>query len=809
MLQNNIRVAWRNLWKNKVYTGINILGLTIGITVALLIYRMVSYESSFNKNFAEYDRIVRVVSENKERDGGKDMNVGLPIPAMDELQTTVPQFETSSKIHETWANLTIPDPTGAAPLKKFQVESQTTSLFVEKAFFELFDLAWMNGNAPTDFEAPDRIALNESWAKKTFGSSAAAIGQIVLIDNLVPAKVVGVFADLPKNVDFNFSYLVSYPTLEKHKAIFGYDNEWRSISSNDQFYALLESPSQWDAASAVISEVGKEQYTDGDTQMRVHQLQPLSDLHHSEELQNSGSHRTTKSELRILSFIGLLILIIGCFNFINLATAQAALRAQEVGVRKVLGSSKQQLIVQFMSETTIIVILAAVLGILLAQVALPFMNKVSEVPNELPFLTDPATLGILAIIAVSVIFLAGLYPSTVLANFKPKRALNKNETRSEGIGGASIRKSIVVSQFVIAQVLIIGAVLTVMQLNYIQNQDLGFKKDLVYNFSFNSDSLTVARQGALRQRLQQIPAVQRVSFNSDPPISRSTWSSNFRYSSRPEDEPYAITMKFVDENYQETYGIELVAGRWLSPSDTMRQVVINMTTVKKMGIQNPEEVLGQTIGQGGRDLPIVGVTNEFHTHSFRTEHMPLMLTTKKEYYEGAGIKIRPDNVATTLAAIENAFDQVLPEQVFNGDFLDERVASFYQDEQRQALIYQIFGLIAILISCLGMFGLLTHAAHQRVKEIGIRKVLGASVPSLIALLSKDFIQLVLIAFVIATPIAYYFMNEWLQDFVYRIQLQWWMFALAGVSVVGIALLTVSFQSVKAALADPVESLRSE
>ena len=241
----------------------------------------------------------------------------------------------------------------------------------------------------------------------------------------------------------------------------------------------------------------------------------------------------------------------------------------------------------------------------------------------------------------------------------------------------------------------------------------------------------------------------------------------------------------------------------------MRQVVINMTTVKKMGIQDPEEVLGQTIGMGGRDLTIVGVTNEFHTHSFRTEHMPLMMSTMKPYYQSAGVKIRPDNIATTLAAIETAFDQVLPEQIFNGDFLDEDIAQFYQDEQRQALIYQFFGFIAILISCLGMFGLLTHAAHQRVKEIGIRKVLGASVPSLIALLSKDFIKLVVIAFVIATPIAYYFMSQWLQDFVYSIELQWWMFALAGVSVVGIALLTVSYQSVKAALANPVESLRSE
>ncbi|MEM1325700.1 MAG: ABC transporter permease [Bacteroidota bacterium] len=809
MLQNHIKIAWRNLWKNKVYTLINILGLTIGITVALLLYRMVSYELSFNKSFEEYDRIVRVYSEDTEADGDLDYTPGLPIPAMDILQSTVPQFEASSKVNESWSILTVPDPMGAAPLKKFQVTNGQTALFVEDGFFEIFNVEWTDGSI-VDFDAPDMIALSENWATKAFGSAEAAINQIVLIDNLIPTKVVAVFEDLPNNIDFNFPYLVSYSTLEKHADIFGYDNEWGSTSSSDQFYALLKSADQLEAASAIVTNVGAEQYTDNGRRERVHQVQPLSDLHHSEDVQNSGNHRTSISELRTLGFVGLLILIIGCFNFINLATAQSALRAQEVGVRKVLGSNTQQLITQFMSETVIIVGIAMVLGAVTAQIALPFLNEVSEVPSELPFLTDPSILSILLMIGVAVTFLAGLYPSTILANFKPKRALSKHPSQNESSGGETIRKSIVVSQFVIAQVLIIGALLTVLQLNHVQDQDLGFDEELVYNFYFNSDSATVARQGALKQALLQIPAIESVSFSSDPPISRSTWASNFRYASRPEDEPYSITMKFVDENYQETYGIELVAGRWLSVSDTARQAVVNMTTLKKLGIDDPEAIIGQTITKGSTlKLPIVGVTNDFQMYSAHDENLPLMFSTMKDYYGVAGVKMRPDNISATLAAMGAAFDKVLPEQIFDGDFMDDDVADFYQDEERQALIYQTFGLIAILISCLGLFGLLTHATHQRVKEIGIRKVLGASVGSIIALLSKDFIRLVVIAFVIATPIAWYFMNQWLQDFVYRIELRWWMFALAGVGAIVIALVTVSFQTVKAALVNPVESLKSE
>lgn len=810
MLRNNLKVAIRTLRKNKIYTGINILGLTIGIAASLLIFRMVSYELSFNENFKNYDRIVRVISKVKTAEEGEKLSVCLPIPAMDGMESTVSQFEAFSRVRETWPYLTIPNPDGGAPLKKFSTDPGQTPFFVETPFFEIFDFHWLAGDSKTAMEEPNTIVLTKAWAEKCFDIWEDAMEQTILIDNIFPVTVKGVVEELPKNCDFAIPFLISYPTVVNNADYFFLGDRWGSCSSNDQVYALLNDLSGWDAANATLAKVGAEEYTDeSGIQKRVHQMQPLSDLHYNEDASNSGTHRTSKTRLKVLSFIGILILIMACFNFINLATAQAMLRAKEVGVRKTLGGRRGQLISQFMSETGVIVLIAVVLGANLAVIAAPLLSFVSDVPEELPFMSNPLVLGFLAITTILVTALAGLYPSITLANFKPVRALNNNISK-QTLGGASVRKSLVVLQFVIAQVLIVGALITIMQLDYIKSKDLGFKKDLVYFFNFNSDSLTIARQNGLKQGLLQIPTVESVSFNSDQPLSGNTWSSNFRYGSHPEDEPFSISLKFCDEDYQKTYGINLLAGRWLAPSDTLREAVINQTVLRKLGIHDPKEAIGEFIRLGGRSrMPIVGVTEDFHTHSLRRQHEPLLMTTRKDFYWESGLKIRPDNINQTVAAINKTFDEVLPEQVFNGQFLDENIAQFYQDDNRLSATCKGFGFLAILISCLGLFGLATHAASQRVKEIGIRKVLGASVSGIIGLLSKDFLKLVMVALLIASPIAAWFMNKWLNNFVFRIDIEWWVFAVAGIAAVSIAFLTVSYQSIRAALSNPINSLRNE
>lgn len=811
MFYNNLKIAFRALRKNKIYTIINIAGLTLGIAAALLIFRLVNYEYSFNKNFAKYDRIVRVVSESTRADGEPVFGTCIPIPAMDVMENKVSQFEAMSRIREMWSSLTISNPEGGAPLKKLGITPPETGFYVESEFFEIFDMEWLAGDPATALAEPNAIVLSESWAEKCFGAWQSATEETVLLDNLYPLVVKGVVKDLPDNSDFPIPYLVSYPTLKTHAEAFNYNaDHWGSCSSNNQVYALLSEGTRPEDANTVLAQVGEEEYTDeAGNRRRYHVVQPLSELHYDDRYGTSGSHRIEKSRLRVLSAIGILILIMACFNFINLATAQASLRAKEVGVRKTLGGLRGQLVGQFMTETGMIVLFSVVLGATLATLALPLLKHVSEVPDDLPFFSNLLIWAFLVIIALGVTLLAGLYPSLSLAGFKPVEALKANSSRRL-MGGASLRKGLVVLQFAIAQALIVGSIITILQLDYIRSQDLGFKKDLIYTFSFNSDSATVARQSALKQRLEAIPSVQSVSFSTDQPFSGNTWSSNFRYASRPEDEPYSITQKFCDADYQETYGIELLAGRWFNPSDTMREAVVNMTLLRKLGISNPEKAVGQKIRLGGqRFLDITGVSEDFHTHSFRHDHEPLLMTTRKEYYWEAGIKIRPDDITATTAAVKTTFDDILPEQVFAGEFLDENIARFYEDDARLSATCKAFGLLAVLISCLGLFGLATHAAAQRIKEVGIRKVLGASVAGIVGLLSKDFLKLVILALLIATPIAWYLMSRWLEDFVYRIDIPWWVFVVAGVLAIGIAFLTVSYQSIRAALSNPVNSLKSE
>lgn len=810
MILQNLKFSWRALRKNKIYTAINVTGLAAGIAASLLIFRMVSYELGFNKGFQNYDRIVRVVATSVSPEEGESYTTCTPVPAMDIIENEIPQFEAFSRVREVWSNITVPDPAGGAPLKKFGITSGEIAFFVESEFFSIFDFAWLAGDPATALNEPGAIVLTKAWAEKCFDQWEAAVDKTILVDNLIPVTIKGVIDNLPVNCDFTAPYFISYPTLLNHTDLFFYDKEWGSCSSNNQVYALLRDPGQLPAANTQLAKVGEKEYSRATgKQDRFHHAQPLADLHYNEQYGNSGTHRVAKSRLRVLGAIGLLILIMACFNFINLATAQASLRAKEVGVRKTLGGKQGQLVGQFMSEIGLIVALSVVLGASIAYFSAPLLKLISDVPDTWPFFSNPIVWVFLGIVAILVTLLAGLYPSLSLAGYHPVKALKKN-TEQGRHGGVALRKSLVVLQFVIAQGLIIGAMVTILQLDYIRSRDLGFSKDLVYTFSFNSDSLSIARQEALRQRLLQIPAVETVSLSSDQPFSGNTWTSNFRYGSHPEDEPYGISLKFCDAEYQKTYGIRLLAGKWLAPSDTMREAVVNMTLLRKLGIANPDEVVGQNIRLGGsRILKITGVAQDFHTHSLHEEHLPLLMSTRKAYYWEAGVKIRPDQISATTTAVKTAFDAVLPEQIFNGRFLDESIAQFYTDDNRLSATCRGFGFLAILISCLGLFGLATHAAAQRVKEIGVRKVLGASVTGIVGLLSKDFLKLVLVALVLATPAAWYFMDKWLNNFAYRIDIGWWVFVVAGITAILVAFLTVSYQAIRAAVANPVDSLKSE
>ncbi|MBV6443300.1 MAG: hypothetical protein EPGJADBJ_05034 [Saprospiraceae bacterium] len=811
MLATYLKLALRNLSNNRLYSTINILGLAVGIAASLLIFRLVHYELSFNKHFKNYDRIVRVVTVTKSPEEGEGHTPGIPIPAMDAIQNTVTQFEQYARIKETWPTISVPDATGGGASRKFNTDNEhELGIFTEPSFFKIFDWQWLAGDPETALKEPNSIVLTQKMAEKCFDSWQEALGKTVLMDNALLLAVRGVVADAPDNSDFPFHLMVSYETLKKNKELYSYHEDWGSTSSNDQVFGLLRDAGQLAAANTTLATVGQKEYKSESPHFsKKHELQPLADKHYDDRFGNNGSHTVSKSRLWVLSLVGVLIVVMACFNFINLATALAARRSKEVGVRKSLGGSRGQLMRQFMGETTLLVLFSVALAAALAAALAPLLKHISEVPDALPFFSNPAIWAFLLALTLVVSLLSGFYPAMVLAGFNPIKALKSN-TSPNSAGGGTLRKSLVVLQFVIAQGLIVGTLITVSQLDFIRKMDLGFQPDLVYTVNVSYDSSSAPRFETFKQQLLQLAGVESVGYGSDVPSSGNTWSSNFALGRGAQDALFNTSIKYCEPDYFKTYGLKMAAGRIPAPSDTMREAVVNRTLLRKLGIQDLNEVLGKELRLGGRRwMTIVGVVEDFNSHSLHQELEPITMTTRKELYYVAGIKIHPENMNATTTSIQKLFDRTFPEQVFDGQYFDESIAEFYRDENRFSLTCKGFAVLAIFISCLGLFGLASLIAVQKTKEIGIRKVLGASVGSVVGLLSRDFLILVLIAFALAAPLAWWGMNRWLEDFVYRVNIGWYLFAITGALAIVVALAAIGFQAVRAALANPVESLRSE
>ncbi|MCC6281024.1 MAG: ABC transporter permease [Saprospiraceae bacterium] len=810
MLQNYVRLAIRQLHKNRTYAVINIAGLAVGVAACLLIFRLVHYELSFNTSFNNYDRIGRIVTNDVSATEGQFYTAGIPVPAMDEMQQKIAAFTQFARIHTMWPTITIPTTPGSFLGRKIPTDDEKeTAIFTEPAFFAIFDWPWLAGDANSALREPNSVVLSEKMAEKCFGSWQSAVGQTVVMDNATLLTVRGVVATPKPNSDFQCHVFVSYETLKNSPDLYYFSPDWGSTSSNDQAFALLPAPDQWAAANSALAQIGQEQYKNPRT-TRTHAIQPLREVHYDERYGSSaGSHMTEKSRLWILALIGALVLAMACFNFVNLATAQAANRSREVGVRKSLGGSRSQLVKQFMGETVVLVSFSVALGAALAWIGAPLLNFISDVPAAQPFLNDPSVLLFLLATTVVVSLLGGFYPTLVLSGFEPVKAL-KNSITSSTVGGVSLRKALVVTQFVIAQALIIGTLVTISQMDFLKKMDLGFKPDLVYVLQgISTDSSSIRRLESFKNELRAIPAVTSVSFSSDAPSSGNNWASNFAYNSS-EDAPFSTYLKVVDADFFNTYGLRIVAGRALQPSDTAREYVVNELLLKKLGVTDPQEAIGKTFRLGGGyPKPIVGVVQNFTANSAREEMKQMVIFSRKSNYSTAGIKIRPENLEATTGAIQQLFERAFPEQVFDGQFMDEKIAEFYRDESRFSALCKGFAGLAIFISCLGLYGLATLMAIQRTKEIGIRKVLGASISSVIGLLSRDFLLLVLIAAVFAVPLAYYAMQTWLKDFQYQTPLSWWLFALTIATAMAVALFTVGLRTWSAARANPVESLKNE
>ena len=794
MLTNHFKIALRSLLRHKSYSVINVLGLSLGIAGSLIIFLLVKFHLSFDTYHAKADRIYRLVTELHFDE--VTYTPGAPLPTAKALRNDFPQLEQVAMVRAAdGALISVPRANGAP--KKFTEENAVA--FAEPQFFKIFDFTWLQGAPQRSLQEPYSAVLTRKYAAKYFGTENP-IGKVIRLDNKMDFQVTGLLEDIPDNTDRRHEVYLSYPTLKAYVSDSTDIEEWGSINSDTHCFLLL--PTHGDKAQLQNQlPAFNQKYGGEDTKSYRYWLQPLADIHFNDRYNGVVSKPIVWS----LALVGGFLIVTACVNFVNLATAQALKRSKEVGVRKVIGSTRGQLFWLFIVETSLVTLLAVGLALVFTQLALPSLNQWLETKLSLR-LQDPQLLIFLPLLILVVIFMSGSYPALVLSGFQPAVAL-KGKMSTQQVGGISLRRALVVLQFTISLILIIGTIVVTSQVEYFKQASLGFNKDAIVMLPVPIPDAT--RMETMRNRLRAVTGATNVSFNYDAPASTSNNTSSFQFDTRPKEKNRQINVKTADEHYLETFGLQLVAGRNLLKSDTIREYLVNEAFLRKMQLKSPQEAIGKNLRVWGKTGPIVGVMKDFKLYSFRDEIIPCCVMSFAKSYGNCAVKTDLRHVPQTLKALEQIWNDTYPDHVFEYQFLDERLAEFYELEDVMLKLIRSFSFIAIFISCLGLYGLVSFMAVQKTKEIGIRKVLGATVTNILLLFTKEFVQLILVAFVIATPLAWWAMNQWLQDFAYRIPLGAGVFGLAMVIILLIAALTVGYQSVKAALANPVKSLRTE
>ena len=802
MFKNYLKTAFRNLKRNKSYAIINVLGLTVGIATSVLIFLVIQYETSFDNFHKKREKIYRLGTEFHTQDG-VSYSDGISFPVAAALRIDFPQIKEVAAIFRNGSQVTIEQ--ADRQLKKL---NEDNFYYAEPEFFKMFDFGWLAGDPQTSLKDPHSAVLTQATAEKYYDEWKSAIGKTFKYDNKTLYKVTGILKNVPANTDFPLSVVVPYSALENTN-IKNNLHDWVSTFGGAYTFVLLPpelSPAKFDSQLKAFAKKHKPVEYAKDAFV----TQPLSEIHFDDRFGNFRGHTFSHSLIRALAFIGLFLILIACVNFINLATAQAINRSREVGVRKVLGSSRHQLAFQFLGETAFITVTAVVLAVLVAEITLPLLNKLLETKMTMSLIFNPWLALFIFTITISVTFLSGLYPAIILSGFNPITAL-KSRITSKMVGGISMRRVLVVLQFAIAQILIIGMLIVVSQMNFFRNASLGFDKAAIINVPMPGDSLSKTKIDYMRNQLLANKNIINTSFSFNSPSSDGNWNSDFKFDHAAKSTNFSANLKWADTGYFKTYNLQFVAGRPYYASDTVREFVVNETLLRKLGISNPEAAIGKEINfwDGGKVADIVGVIKDFNAYSLREPMAPIVLSTWKDIYQTINIKIKPGTEKAVLPFIEKLWNENFPEYVYDYHFLDDTIASFYKQENQLSILYKIFAAIAIFISCLGLYGLVSFMAVQRTKEVGIRKVLGASASHIVYLMSKEFTFLIIIAFAISAPIGYYVMQKWLQNYTYRIPLSASIFLVAIIGSVTIAWITVGQRAIKSALANPVKSLRTE
>lgn len=806
MYKSYLKIGWRNLLKNKGLFTINIAGLAMGIATCLVITLFIADELSFDRFNEKADQIVRVVLKGKVNgEVIKEAVTAAPVAAT--LATEFPEVQQATRLRGM----------GSPKISyKSTAFKNSKVAFVDANFFQVFTLPLIQGNAATALTEPNTLVITKEQAYKYFGDEDPINKILEFTDSKEPYRVTGVIEKVPANSHFHFDFFASMEGLAHAK-----ENNWME-SNYYNYLVLAEGTNQKEFENKLpaiiekymgpqVAQMGMtfEKFKENGNEIGIF-IQPLKDIHlHSDfasqsELQAGGDLKS----IYIFGAVALFMLLIACINFMNLSTAGATKRSKEVGVKKVLGSGKNQLVQQFLTESFISTAVSMIVAIILVLLAIPFFNQLSGKALDETFLLNPNVLLSLLLLAIVITFLAGSYPAFFLSSIKPISVL-KNKVVSSG-HSKGIRSGLVVFQFVISASLILAIIVVNQQMSYIQNKEIGYNRDQL--LVLRDSRLLGSNENAFKNQILTDPHVESVTMSAFVPAGPTDNSMTGVYAGQDHEAVRRTILYQIDAQYIPTLGMELVAGRNFSDKtgiDSLN-VIVNETAVKTFGLR--ENPLGQTLTANvGNDqkksLTIIGVVKDFHFRSLHETIAPLIMLNNP--YGGLIVRGKTNEMAGLIASIEAKWKAFHVEEPFSYALLDELYNETYVREQKMGTILKTFGFITIFVACLGLFGLVTFTAEQRVKEIGVRKVLGANVTEIVSLLSKDLIILVAISFVIAFPLGYYMMDKWLQDFAYKIDIQWWVFVLSGLITLLIAFFTISFKTIRSALANPVESLRSD
>jgi putative ABC transport system permease protein len=797
MLKNYFKIAWRNILKQKHSSVINISGLTMGLTCCLLIALYIQNELSFDKFESKGDRIARVIMQYSF--SGSESNEGnyTSVRVAAVFPGTFPEVESAIKMIE-YARVVKHDD---------QLFDEKKFMYADSNFFNIFSFHLLQGDPQTVLAAPYNVVLTQTTAKKYFGNDNPINKTLRIGNDSNLYRITGVMQDCPSNSQIQLDFLASFSSLG-----ITHDYEESYWDANYTTYLLLKNKNDIKQLQAKLPSFMKKEMEGKGATVNFF-LEPFKKIHLYSPY-DSFTPNTSIVYIYILAAVALLILIIGCSTYINLSTARSLERAKEVGVRKVLGAAKKQLFWQFINESIILCFIAVVLSLILSALLLPAFNQLTNKQLELNNLFSWKFISFSLIVALCISFFAGFYPSFILTKFQPVKVLKGSFKNTAS--GQVLRKSLIIFQFVISVFLIISTFVMQRQLYFIQHKKLGYDRDHVVVLPMNDRML--ANIDVIKQEFKTNPDVLSVSRCVRSPVEGGG-GYNMRSAMMPDDQQIAVTANPVDEDFVNTVGLQLIAGKNFTQQDIkdvasdsqklrIYHFILNESAARELG-WSPKEAVGKKMFlDNARPGYVSGVVKDFNFESLRSPIKPFVLFTEIRGRELL-VKLSGEHLPQTISFLQSKWKSLVPDRPFEYHFLDEDYDKLYQSEIRLGEVMKIFTGIGILLACFGLFGLSSYAIQQRTKEIGIRKVLGANIPDITTLVAKDFIVLVLIAFVIASPIAWWAMNKWLESFAYRIDITWWVFAIAGASAVFIALITVSFQAIKAALANPVKSLRTE